>query len=109
MSERYILADDDEYVYVLDAQSDDYKTLEDFEKIEFETAKKEGIDIEEYKDAILESARDKYWDWVYEYHISGNVVDILNEQDERIKELEQENKRLKQGKYIYGIHGGSND
>ena len=33
----------------------------------------------------------------------------LNEQDERIKQLEKENKRLKQGKYIYGIHGGSND
>ena len=34
---------------------------------------------------------------------------LLNEQDNRIRELEKENKRLKQGKYIYGIHGGSND
>ena len=47
----------------------------------------------------------------------------LNEQDERIKQLQieimgqseeieilsDENKRLKQSKYIYGIHGGSND
>ena len=39
----------------------------------------------------------------------GNHLKIIMEQKERIKELEQENKRLKQGKYIYGIHGGSND
>ena len=58
------------------------------------------------------------------------LVDLLNEQEERIRELEKENKqlqievlgqseeieilfdenkRLKQGKYIYGIRGGSND
>lgn len=42
--------------------------------------------------------------------IQGSKIgDLLNKQDERIKELEQENKRLKQGKYIYGVHGGSND
>lgn len=39
----------------------------------------------------------------------GNHLKTIMEQKERIKELEQENKRLKQGKYIYGIHGGSND
>ena len=39
----------------------------------------------------------------------GNHLKIIMEQKERIKELEQENKRLKQGKYIYGVHGGSND
>ena len=39
----------------------------------------------------------------------GNHLKIIMEQKERIKELEQENKRLKQGKYIYGIRGGSND
>ena len=58
------------------------------------------------------------------------VWDLLNEQEERIQELEKENKqlkievlgqseeieilsdenkRLKQSKYVYGIHGGSND
>ena len=51
------------------------------------------------------------------------LVDRLNKQDNQIKglekrneillqilrELEKENKRLKQGKYIYGVHGGSND
>ena len=58
------------------------------------------------------------------------VVRRLNEQEKRIQELEKENKqlqieimgqseeieilsdentRLKQGKYVYGIHGGSND
>ena len=61
---------------------------------------------------------------------NDEVVKLLNEQDERIRELEKENKqlqievlgqseeieilfdenkRLKQGKYIYGIRGGSND
>jgi len=70
--------------------------------------------------------KNKRFEWCEE--IKGNFVDeyvkdnitgksldeedmfhLLNEQDERIQELEQENKRLKQGKYIYGIHGGSND
>ncbi len=58
------------------------------------------------------------------------ICDLLNEQEERIKQLEKENKqlqidimgqseeieilsdentRLKQGKYIYEMHGGSND
>ena len=40
---------------------------------------------------------------------ANRIVKLLNEQEKRIKELEQENKQLKQGKYIYGIHGGSND
>ena len=39
----------------------------------------------------------------------GNHLKTIMEQKERIKELEQENKRLKQSKYVYGIHGGSND
>ena len=38
-----------------------------------------------------------------------DVVNLLNEQEETIQELKEENKRLKQGKYIYGVHGGSND
>ena len=37
------------------------------------------------------------------------LCDLLNEQEQRIRELEEENKQLRQGKYIYGIHGGSND
>jgi len=39
----------------------------------------------------------------------GFIVNQLNNKNERIQELEQENRRLKQGKYIYGTHGGSND
>ena len=97
MTERYISITDDEYVYFLDTESEDYKTLEDFEKQEFETAKKDNIDIEEYEDAILQSASDKYWDYVYDYHVDADVVcDILNVQDKRIKELEKENEQLKQ-------------
>ena len=96
MTERYISITDDEYVYFLDTESEDYKTLEDFEKQEFETAKKDNIDIEEYEDAILQSANDKYWDYVYEYHAEADVVcDRLNEQDKRIKELTEENEQLK--------------
>ena len=37
------------------------------------------------------------------------IVNILNQKEKRIRELEEENKQLRQGKYIYGIHGGSND
>lgn len=89
MTERYISVTDDEYVYFLDTTSEDYKTLDDFEKAEFEDAKKDKIDIEEYEDAILQSAFDKYWDYVYENYIEADVVcDRLNEQEERIKELE---------------------
>ena len=97
MTERYISVTDDEYVYFLDTESKDYKTLEDFEKAEFETAKKDNIDIEEYEDAILQSASDKYWDYVYEYHVGADVVcDRLNEQDKRINELEEENAELRE-------------
>ena len=39
----------------------------------------------------------------------GFIVNQLNNKNERIRELAQENKRLKQSKYVYGIHGGSND
>lgn len=92
MTERYISVTDDEYVYFLDTKSEDYKTLEDFEKAEFETAKKDNIDVEEYEDAILQSASDKYWDYVYEYHVEADTVcDLLNEQDKTIKELKQDN------------------
>ena len=92
MTERYISITDDEYVYFLDTESEDYKTLEYFEKQEFETAKKDNIDIEEYEDAILQSASDKYWDYVYEYYVEADVVcDRLNEQDKTIKQLEKEN------------------
>ena len=92
MTERYISVTDDEYVYFLDTKSENYKTLEDFEKKEFENAKKDNIDVEEYEDAILQSASDKYWDYVYDYHMEADsVCDLLNEQDKTIKELKQDN------------------
>lgn len=95
MTERYISITDDEYVYFLDTQSEDYKTLEDFEKIEFEEAQKCNVDIEEYEDAILESAYDNYWDWVYDYHIeAGTVNDLLNSQEEEITSLKSSNMEL---------------
>jgi len=88
MNERYISVTDDEYVYFLDTKSTYYKTLEDFEKAEFENAKNDNIDIEEYEDAILQSASDKYWDYVYNYHVEADTVcDLLNEQYKTIKEL----------------------
>ena len=88
MTERYISITDDEYVYFLDTQSEDYKTLEDFEKIEFEEAKKYNVDIEEYEESILEFANDNYWDWVYNYHIEADTVnDLLNSQEEEIQRL----------------------
>ena len=43
------------------------------------------------------------------YDYVSEVCPVLNKQEERIRELEEENKQLRQGKYIYGIHGGSND
>lgn len=89
MTERYILVTDDEYCYTLDTEAEDYKTLEDFEKIEFENAEKDGVDIKEYEDAILESAYDKYWDWVYNAHIEADTCnDIMNK-------LYEENEILK--------------
>ena len=91
MTERYILVSDDEYVYTLDTQSENYKTLEDFEKEEFENAKKDGVDLKEYEDAILESASDKYWDWVYNCHLEADDVnDILNcfyEENKKFKDM----------------------
>ena len=91
MTERYILVTDDEYCYTLDTLAADYKTLEDFEKIEFENAEKDGVDINDYEDVILLSASDKYWDWVYNTHIGADTVnDIMNE-------LYTENERLKNG------------
>ena len=92
MTDRYISVTDDEYVYFLDTKSRKYKTLEDFEKAEFENAKKDNIDVEEYEDAILQSASDKYWEYVYDYHMGADsVCDLLNEQDKTIKELKQDN------------------
>ena len=104
MNERYISVTDDEYVYFLDIESENYKTLEDFEKAEFENAKKDNIDIEEYEDAILQSASDKYWDYVYEYHVEADTVcDLLNDQNRQIKKLKEENSYLsKELDYYYG-------
>ena len=91
MTERYILITDDEYCYTLDTLAEDYKTLEDFEKAEFKQAEKDGVDINDYEDAILESANDKYWDWVYNTHIEADTCnDIMNE-------LYEENEILKNG------------
>lgn len=104
MTERYISVTDDEYVYFLDTESEDYKTLEDFEKKEFETAKKDNIDIEEYEDVILQSASDKYWDYVYENHIEADVVcDRLNEQEETIQNQKKYILLLKRKLEEYGI------
>ena len=71
---------------------------------------------------MTENKRFEYWkdsDTAYDTKIrygqyfriidKKDMVCLLNEQEERIRELEQENKRLKQSKYVYGIHGGSND
>ena len=92
MTERYISVTDDEYVYFLDTKSENYETLKDFEKAEFENAKKDNIDVEEYEDAILQSASDKYLEYVYDYYMEADsVCDLLNEQDKTIKELKQDN------------------
>lgn len=54
---------------------------------------------------------DEFWiSWdKFGEDMADKINELLNEQEERIKQLEKENKRLKQGKYVYGIHGGSND
>ena len=91
MIERYILVSDEEYVYTLDTFSKDYKTLGDFEKEEIEIAKKEGVDIDEYVEEILLKAHDKYWEWVYEYHMEADEVNdmlnILYEEKEQLKKI----------------------
>lgn len=90
MTEKYILVSDEEYCYTLDTLDENYKTLEDFEKQEFENAKNDNVDIEEYEDEILQLASDKYWDWVYTNHLEADTVnDIINE-------LFDENEQLKQ-------------
>lgn len=95
MIERYILVSDDEYCYTLDTQDENYKTLEDFEKEEFENAKKEGIDINEYEDAILEKASDDYWDWVYNNHLEADAVNnLLNAYYGENQTLKEEIKKL---------------
>lgn len=89
MTEKYILVTDEEYCYTLDTKSEDYKTLEDFEKQEFENAKKDNVDIKEYEDAILESASDKYWGWVYENHLEADkvndIMNVLSDENEQLK------------------------
>ena len=88
MTEKYIVVSDDEYCYTLDTQAEGYRTLEDFEKEEFENAKKENVDIKEYEDAILEFASDKYWEWVYDNFLEPDTVnDIMNALVEENKEL----------------------
>ena len=116
MTEKYIGVSDDEYYYTLDTQAENYRTLEDFEKQEFQNAKKENIDIKEYEDAILQSANDKYWEWVYDNHLEADAVNdimnalvgeneqlkqqlktkvIVNKQYEELQRLKEENKQLK--------------
>ena len=99
MTEKYILVSDDEYCYTLDTSDENYKTLEDFEKQEFENAKKANVDIGEYEDAIWESARDNYWNWVYNSHLEVDTVnDILNQLSEENEQLKSDNKE-----YIKGL------
>lgn len=100
MTERYVLVTDDEYCYTLDTQSENYKTIEDFEKQEFEDAKKEGIDIEEYEDDILEAASDKYWEWVYDNYLDADVCnDIMNTFYEKNQQLSKD-KQLAEAELI---------
>lgn len=96
MTEKYILVSDDEYCYTLDTSDKNYKTLEDFEKQEFENAKKDGIDIKDYEDAILENASDKYWDWVYNNHLEADTVnDMMNTLVDENEQLKKENRNLR--------------
>lgn len=95
MTEKYILVTDEEYCYTLDTSDEHYKTLEDFEKQEFENAKKDNVDIKEYEDAILQLANDKYWDWVYNSHLEADTVnDILNQLVNENEQLKKENQRM---------------
>ena len=90
MTEKYIVVSDDEYCYTLDTQAEGYRTLEDFEKEEFENAKKENVDIKEYEDAILQSASDKYWEWVYDNYLEADAVnDIMNALVDENEQLHQ--------------------
>lgn len=95
MTEKYILVSDDEYCYTLDTSDEHYKTLEDFEKQEFENAKNDGVNIEDYEDEILTIANDKYWEWVYNNHLEADTVnDIMNQLVEENKELRTHNKKF---------------
>ena len=85
MSERYITVTDDEYCYTLDTEDENYKTLEDFEKQEFESAN--DVDIEE--ESILDSAWDKYWEWVYDNYIESDTI------NDKLNALYDENQQLK--------------
>lgn len=97
MNERYIglnLTDDEFYIADSSVLSKNKKWFE-----------------EKYlEDDFEQNIEDDWCEYLYENSMSGlEIINRLNEQDERIRELEKENKQLKQGKYIYGIHGGSND
>ena len=96
MTEKYILVSDEEYCYTLDSSDENYKTLEDFEKEEFENAKKDNVDIKEYEEEILLSASDKYWHWVYNNHLEADTVnDIMNQLVEENKELRTHNEKFR--------------
>ncbi len=102
MTEKYILVSDDEYCYTLDTFDENYKTLEDFEKQEFKNAKHDGIDIKDYEDDILESANDKYWDWVYNNHLDADTVnDMMNALVDENEQLKQKNKKLADALTVY--------
>ena len=98
MTERYILVTDDEYCYTLDTHDENYKTLEDFEKTEFENAKKDGIDIKDYGDAILQSASEKYWEWVYNYYVEADtcneIMNKLYEENENLKKSNEDARHI---------------
>lgn len=58
--------------------------------------------------------KEKAFDKLHKLHMEllkkqGELENENNMLKERIRELEEETKQLRQGKYIYGIHGGSND
>ena len=96
MTEKYILVTDEEYCYTLDTSDENYKTLADFEKQEFENAKRDNVDIKEYEDEILQSAHDNYWDWVYNNYLEADTVnDILNQLTEENEQLKSEIQMLK--------------
>ena len=95
MSERYISVSDGEYCYFLDTMDENYKTFEDFEKIEIEEAKKENIDIKEHEDDIYDFARDKYWEWVYDNYLECSYVEyILNQLVDKIDEVKSDEHQL---------------
>ena len=88
MYEKYISVSDDEYSYILDTTMEDFKTLDDFEQMEFEKFEKDGEDIKLCEDDILQKASDKYWDWVFDnYMACYHVVELLNEQNDKLETI----------------------